>query len=111
MTEPFLWSEIRDHIELSKYHSKGGFPRSLLSRSNEDSFEWRMDFIQDFLERGIPFLSQRIYPQLVDRLLQMICHSHGQLLNVNTFAASLGIDNKTVRKIIDLLEGAQLWKN
>ncbi|MBN1798454.1 MAG: ATP-binding protein [Spirochaetales bacterium] len=103
---PFLWPEIQDKVNLSTYHNRGGYPRSILSVSDRLSLEWRMDFIQDFLERDIPFFSPRISPLVMSRLLQMICHSHGQLLNVNTFATSLGIDNKTVRKYIDLLEGA-----
>lgn len=103
---PFLWSEISDKIELRNYHNRGGYPRSILSSSDKESFEWRMDFIQDFLERDIPFLKPRISPQIINRLLQMLCHSHGHLLNVNTLASSLGIDNKTVRNYIDLLEGA-----
>jgi uncharacterized protein len=103
---PFLWSEIHNETEISSYHSRGGYPRSTLFESDRESFEWRLDFIKDFIERDIRFFIPRISPEILSRLLQMICHSHGQLLNINTFASSLGIDNKTVRKYLDLLEGA-----
>lgn len=103
---PFLWNEISGDYSLNLYHSRGGYPRSILSSTDSRSFEWRLDFIRDFIERDIPFFNPRLSIQIVDRLLQMICHSHGQILNMNTFAGSLGIDNKTVRKYLDLMEGA-----
>lgn len=103
---PFLWLEIHNKLDLPTYHSRGGYPRSVLASTDQQSLEWRMDFIRDFLERDIPFFNPRLSPQTIDRLLQMICHSHGQILNMSTLAGSLGIDSKSVRGYLDLLEGA-----
>lgn len=103
---PFLWSEIRNTADLRTYLNRGGYPRSFLSENDRQSLEWRIDFVRDFLERDIPSFNLRLSPLTAERLLQMICHSHGQILNMNSLALSLGIDGKSVRRYLDLLEGA-----
>ncbi len=101
---PFLHSEINQHIR--QLHSRGGFPRSYLAESDRQSLEWRLNFVRDFLERDIPFMSSRLSPEVISRLLQMLGHCHGQLLNMSTIARSLGVDNMSVKRYLDLLEGA-----
>ena len=45
---------------------RGGFPRSFLARSDEDSFAWREGFIRTFLEREFPnWESQSLQPPCV----------------------------------------------
>lgn len=103
---PFLLSEISTGASLQDYWIRGGFPRSWLAASHEQSFEWRLDFTRDFLERDIPMLKRRVEPSAVGRLWTMLAHVHGQLLNMSAISSSLGIDSNTVRSYIDLLEGA-----
>ena len=103
---PFLWSEIGGETSLITYINRGGYPRSFLAAEDRLSLEWRIDFIRDFLERDIPFFNPRLSPSTADRLLQMVAHTHGQALNMNSIALSLGIDAKSVRRYLDLLEGA-----
>ena len=103
---PFLWREIPKTANLHTYLNRGGFPRSFLSHDDRQSLDWRIDFTRDFLERDIPALNPRLSPLTVGRLLQMVSHSHGQILNMNSLALSLGIDGKSVRRYLDLLEGA-----
>ncbi|MBT3191395.1 MAG: ATP-binding protein [Verrucomicrobia bacterium] len=85
---------------------RGGFPRSLLAADAHLSFEWRLDFIRDFLERDIPALSPRTSTQTIRRLWSMLAHVHGQILNMSALANSLDVSTHTVRHHIDLLEGA-----
>ncbi|TAE59296.1 MAG: DUF4143 domain-containing protein, partial [Bacteroidetes bacterium] len=47
-------------------------------------------------------------PVLIRRLWTMLAHLHGQLLNMNQLAASLGISATTVRRYLDFLEAAYL---
>jgi uncharacterized protein len=103
---PFLLNEISSIGTLTQYHSRGGYPKSFLCETDRQSFEWRLDFIRDFIERDIPFFNPRLSVQTADRLLRMISHMHGQILNINTLAKALGIDSKTVKKYLELLEGA-----
>ena len=103
---PFLLKEVADDEALEAYWLKGGFPLSWLAQDEGASFEWRLDFIRDFLERDIPMLQPRIPPERIRRFWTMIAHIHGQLLNMASLTGALGVQGPTVRSYIDLLEGA-----
>ncbi len=103
---PFLTGEITKEGRLGKHWLRGGFPLSWLASDDEASFEWRLDFIRDFLERDIPMLQPRIPPERVRRLWTMLAHLHGQLLNMASLSSALGVSGPTIRNYIDLLEGA-----
>ena len=103
---PFLISETADDGDLEAYWLKGGFPLSWLAPDEGASFEWRLDFIRDFLERDIPMLQLRIPAERIRRFWTMLAHLHGQILNMASLAGALGVQGPTIRSYIDLLEGA-----
>jgi hypothetical protein len=101
---PFLWSEVKSHSTLETYISRGGFPPSYLASNDGDSYEWRLDFIQTFLERDLLQFAG-FTPQTMRRLWQMLTHTNGQTVNYSALASSLGVSHTTIRTYIDLLEG------
>lgn len=103
---PFLSGEVAEEEGLVTHWLRGGFPLSWLAADDEASFEWRLDFIRDFLERDIPMLQPRIPPNRVRRLWTMLAHLQGQLLNMASLSSALGVSGPTIRNYIDLLEGA-----
>ena len=103
---PFLLNEVVDDGDLETYWLKGGFPLSWIAPDEVASFEWRLDFIRDFLERDIPMLQSRIPAERIRRFWTMLAHIHGQLLNMASLAGALGVQGPTIRSYIDLLEGA-----
>ncbi len=84
---------------------RGGFPRSFLSNSDEDSLAWREGFVKTFLERDIPQLGITIPAAAMRRFWTMLAHYHGQLWNASEFARSMGLTDKTVRSYLDILTG------
>lgn len=82
---------------------RGGFPLSFLAAKDEDSFRWRQDFIQTFLERDIPQFGFSIPATALLRFWTMVAHYHGQIWNSADPARSLGIGETTVRRYLDLL--------
>lgn len=84
---------------------RGGFPRSLLARSNGDSYEWREGFIRTFIERDLPQLGVAISSVSMRRFWTMLAHYHGQVWNASELARSMGLSDKTVRGYLDLLTG------
>lgn len=104
---PFLYSEIEADYTIEQYLVLGGFPRSLLSDTVEDSLNWRENFITTFLERDLlqwsGFLSQPMR-----RLWQMIAHVNGQAINYSALANSLNVSNSTIRNYIELLAGTYM---
>ena len=103
---PFLINEVASQNNLEVQWLKGGYPLSWLATDKQESFEWRLDFIRDFLERDIPMLRPRISPERIRLLWTMLAHHHGQLLNMDMLANSIGVKGPTIRTYIDLLEGA-----
>ena len=104
---PFLLSEIPEtgHPEtLNTLWTRGGFPDSLLSRTDKSSRRWRENFIRTFLERDIPQLGFHIPAKMIQRVWQMCAHNQGQLLNSSQLGSSLGVSHTTLRSYIDLLE-------
>ncbi len=100
---PFLWSEVADRIDVERYRSQGGFPKSLLTSVPRVSFRWREDFISTLLERDL-LQWAGFSPQTMRRLWQMLAHTNGQTANLSLFAKSLGVSDTTVKNYIGLLE-------
>lgn len=84
---------------------RGGFPLSFLAGSDADSFAWRKNFIQTFLERDLPQLGIGTPAATLLRFWTMLAHYHGQVWNAAEPARSLGVNESTTRRYLDLLEG------
>ena len=82
---------------------RGGFPDSYLAADDSASFEWRLAFIQTYLERDIPALGPRVPAETLHRFWQMLAHNQGQLLNAARLAAGLGVSGQTVARYLDIL--------
>ena len=82
---------------------RGGFPRSYLAKTEEDSIAWREGFIRTFLERDIPGLGISIAPDAMRRFWTMLAHYHGQTWNGSELGRSMGLSDKTVRSYLDIL--------
>jgi predicted AAA+ superfamily ATPase len=83
---------------------RGGFPRSFLANTAEDSLVWRQQFIGTFLERDIPQLGVRVEAQTLARFWGMVAHRHGSVLNSSEIGRALGVSDHSIRKYVDLLE-------
>jgi len=85
---------------------RGGFPDSFLAHDEARSYQWRMNFVQSFLERDIPQLGIRIPSSALRRFWTMVAHVHGQNWNAADLARSMGVKEDTARKYLDILTGA-----
>lgn len=83
---------------------RGAFPPSFLARSDENSFAWRKQFVQTFLERDVPQMGFNIAAPMFRRFWTILAHIHGQVWNAADPAASLGVSQPTVRKYLDHLD-------
>lgn len=91
------------HKKLEAHWFRGGFPPSFLARSDENSFVWRKQFIQTFLERDVPQMGVPVPAPMFRRFWAMLAHNHAQVWNAADPASSLGISQPTVRKYLDYL--------
>ena len=100
---PFLFTEIKEKVDLTQYWFKGGFPKSILNE-NDFSSEWLSNYIKTYLERDIQQFGYNLPPENLKRLWMMIAHLNGQILNYAQLAQSLGISAPTVKNYTDILE-------
>lgn len=84
---------------------RGGFPLSFLGDADSDSLAWRRNFIQTFLERDMPQFGITTPAPTLLRFWTMLAHYHGQIWNAAEPARSLGVNESTTRRYLDLLEG------
>lgn len=85
---------------------RGGLPRSFTAPTDAGSGLWIEQYIAAFLERDIPQLGINLPPAAMRRFWTMLCHYHGQVLNYSEFARAFGVSDTTVRRYLDILEGA-----
>lgn len=88
----------------SKHWQRGGFPRSYLADDDNESFEWRRDFVLTFLERDVPQFGIQIPSTSLFRFWSVLAHYHGQIWNVAETARTLNIGETTARRYMDLLQ-------
>ena len=84
---------------------RGGFPLAFTARSDADSFVWRRQFLQTFLERDLPQLGMGTPAAALHRFWSMVAHYHGQIWNAADPARALGVNESTVRRYLDLMTG------
>ena len=109
---PFLMSELMDcpDFDLKRYWFRGGYPDSYNAISDEASTLWLENFIRTYIEHDIPMLGFQITAIQMWRMLTMLAHSHGQLLNASKMGESMGVTHPTIRRYIDILEQTYLVK-
>ena len=108
---PFLAAEVATSgARFTRLWVRGGFPRSFLARSEAASLEWREAYMPALLERDIPALRPGLPVVTLTRLLTMLAHLHGGLVNESELAAGLGVTAPTVGRYLDVLEGLFLLR-
>lgn len=109
---PFSLTEIKtyndslqssDKISQDQLWFRGGFPQSLLAASDDESWHWRSDFIESYVERDIPQLSLNTSAQRMRRFWTMLSHLHGTHINLSSFGKSLEVSHTTIKRYLDVL--------
>jgi hypothetical protein len=85
---------------------RGGFPDALRGPFRE----WWEAYLRTYVERDLPHLGLSADPLLVRRILTMLAHSQGGLLNASQLGNSLGVSYHTVQRYLDILEQSFLLR-
>jgi uncharacterized protein len=83
---------------------QGGFPPSYVRNDEEESLQWRRDFIQTYLERDLPQFGFNVDSEQIDRFWRMLANDQGELFNAERYARSLGVSGHTVTRYLEMLE-------
>lgn len=104
---PFTVTELYQsegkEFNIEKRWLRGGFPESYLAGRDEDSWDWRNDFILTYLERDIPSLGIGIPPARLRRFWKMLAHYNGNQVNLSELSRSMEISQPTIKTYLDLL--------
>ncbi len=95
-------------VEAQTLWLRGGFPRSFTAADDAASNIWRREFIRSTVERDLPQLGLNVPAPAIYRFWSMLAHSHGQVWNAASPASSLGVNESTVRRYLDVLTQAYL---
>lgn len=98
----FVLGEVPQR-DLERLWIRGGFPRSFLARSEQQSLAWREDFIRTFLERDLAQFGVRVPAPTMRRFWTMLAHYSGGIWNGSEIGRSLGEAHTTVRRHLDVL--------
>ena len=101
---PFLLKEVAQAASWQQLWLRGGFPESLLAAADEDSLDWREDFIRSFLGRDIASLELGLPLPLMERLWRLLAHSQGQTLNASRLAGLLDLRSTRLKQLLAVLE-------
>lgn len=99
---PFSYLET---LNLEPLWLRGGFPRSYLADSGEESYEWRESYMTTYFQHDLPALGVQIAPPSLRRFWEMLAHYHGNILNFSELSRSFGSSDSTIRKYLDILSG------
>lgn len=83
---------------------KGGFPDALRG----DFRAWWEAYLRMLLERDLPRYGISADPVFMRRLLTMLAHQHGGLLNASSLGASLGVSYHVIQRHLDVFEAVFL---
>lgn len=103
---PFTNLEVETIADYSlfRYWFRGGYPDSYLAVDDESSALWRENYIRTYMERDIPQLGFNIASPRMMRLLMLMAHDHGAILNLAKLASAMDMTAPTIKSYIDILE-------
>jgi len=106
---PLKWEEVKQKYSLEHHWFRGGFPLALLAKNDADYMDWMQSFIKTYIQSDLSLLfGHKLNPSITEKLLIMLAHNQGQLLNVQDISRSVGVTSPVINRYIDFLEGAFL---
>jgi uncharacterized protein len=104
---PFLAREVanRTGFRLETLWLRGGFPDAYLARSTRLWQAWQENYLRTFIERDVARHRLTLSAMDMRRLITMVAHSHGGILNASELGRSLGYSYHTIQNVLDLMEG------
>lgn len=90
-------------FNLEKLWFRGGFPNSYLAGTDDESWEWRNDFISSYVERDIPQMGPQVSATRMKKFWTMLAHYHGQQAVLSEIGKSLEVSHTTIKSYLDIL--------
>jgi uncharacterized protein len=82
----------------------GGYPEMLRREDSRRRQAWARDYIKAIVQRDVRDIAEVEKPDQLPRLLQVLPHHSGQPTNFTQLGGQIGIDDKTTRRYVGILE-------
>jgi predicted AAA+ superfamily ATPase len=106
---PFKLQEITLGFSMEHHWYRGGFPLAFLAENDDAYLDWMQSFIRTYVQSDLSNLfGYNLNPAISGKLWTMLANNHGQLLNVQDIARSIGVSSPAINRYIDFLAGAFL---
>lgn len=105
---PFTANELHQNdplgFNMEKLWFRGGFPDNYLAENDQESWNWRQDFITTYVEKDIPLFGPQVPATRMKRFWMMLAHYHGQQANLSDIGKSLEVSHTTIKTYLDTLQ-------
>ena len=102
---PLTLNEIKVKKSSVSQHIFNGFYPSLFSGTIDHSL-WYANYITTYIERDVRLIKNISNLITFEKFLRLCAGRIGQLLNMNSLAVEVGVDNKTISAWIGILEAS-----
>ncbi len=85
---------------------RGGYPLAYLQDDDVLRKDWLENYLNTYVQRDLPLLGMPAEPGVTLRLMFMLAHLNGQVLNMSNIARSLGLSVNTIKTYLYFLENA-----
>jgi predicted AAA+ superfamily ATPase len=82
----------------------GGYPEMLRRRDPRRRRAWAREYISAIVQRDVRDIAEVERPEPLRRLLRVLAHHSGQLTNFTRIGGQIGLDDKTTKKYVGILE-------
>lgn len=88
----------------------GGYPEPSLRENESFSKEWMEAYIDTYVQRDIRSLFPKLNLEKYQRLIHMLSHLSGSIVNRAEISKSLEVSESAVADYIDIANGSYLWR-
>jgi len=104
---PFLFAEVAESIggDAARLWLRGGYPDAFLVPDEASWQLWQENYLRAVVERDLARQGVPLSPVEMRRLLAMLAHRHGGLLNASELGRAMGVSYHSIQRCLDVLEG------
>jgi len=105
---PFNITEIYkpEQNSIDRLWLKGGYPDAFLANNQKITEQWHYNYIKTYIERDLPNIGLKVEKNILIKLLQMLSHIHGSIINYNNLSKSLELSSATIKRYVFFFESA-----
>jgi len=82
----------------------GGYPEMIQRRDRQRRRAWARGYVNAIVQRDVRDIAELERMDQMPRLLKVLAHHSGQLTNFTQIGGQIGLDDKTTRKYVAILE-------